>query len=97
MDLGGSFLFGLGNLGNRKQASEKTNNKTTNLPRDNTLEAMPKAVVLAAGEIWEDMNRNVLKQQRVFRISGNNKGLGCPFKPIVCRRELSFCVLKSRY
>ncbi len=23
-------------------------------------------------------------RRRVFRISGNNKGLTCPFKPIVC-------------
>ena len=97
MDLGGPFLFGRGNLGNRKQASEKTNNKTTNLPRDNTLEAMPKAVVLAAGEIWKDMNRNMLKQEGLFRVAGNNWGLSCPFEPIVYWRELSFCVLKSWY
>ena len=42
------------------------------------------AVALAAGEILEDMNRNMLKQERVFRISGNNKGLTCPFKGILC-------------
>ena len=45
---------------------------------------MPKAVMLAAGETWEDMNRNMLRQERIFRISGNNKGLVCPFKRIVC-------------
>jgi len=27
----------------------------------------------------------MLKQERVFRISGNNKGLMCPFKPILCQ------------
>ncbi|GAH31723.1 unnamed protein product, partial [marine sediment metagenome] len=31
------------------------------------------------------MNRNMLKQERIIRISGNNKGLTCPFKPIVCQ------------
>jgi len=51
-------------LGHLERWSEKTNNKTANLPRDNTLEAMPKAVVLVVGETWEDMNRNILKQQR---------------------------------
>jgi len=50
---------------------------------------MPKAVVLAAGEIWEDMNKNMLKQERIFRISGNNKGLTCPFKGILCQDESS--------
>lgn len=25
------------------------------------------------------------KQQRVFKIAGNNKGLMCPFKPILCQ------------
>ena len=54
-------------------------------------------VVLAAGEILEDMNRNMLKQEGLFRVSGNNWGLACPFEPIVCRRELSFCVLESWY
>lgn len=45
---------------------------------------MPKPVVLAAEQIWEDMNRNMLKQQRIFRISGNNRGLMCPFMSSVC-------------
>ncbi len=46
---------------------------------------MPEAVVLDAGEIWEDMNRNMLRKERVFRIFGNNKGLTCPFKGVVCQ------------
>ncbi|MBA7619253.1 hypothetical protein ES703_26590 [subsurface metagenome] len=48
---------------------------------------MPKAVVLVAGEIWEDMNRNMPKQEGLFRVAGNNGGLACPFEPIVCRRK----------
>jgi len=31
------------------------------------------------------MNRNMLNQQRLFRISGNSKGLMCPFKGILCQ------------
>jgi len=27
----------------------------------------------------------MLKQERIFRISGNNKGLMCPFKGVVCQ------------
>jgi len=30
------------------------------------------------------------KQERIFNISGNNKGLMCPFKPIVCQG--GYCV-----
>ncbi len=30
------------------------------------------------------MNRNMPEQEGLFRISGNNKGLMCPFGPIVC-------------
>lgn len=26
------------------------------------------------------------KQQRIFRLSGNNRGVACPFKPVVCPR-----------
>ena len=35
--------------------------------------------------IWEDMNRNMPKQERIFRICGNSKGLVCPFKTILCQ------------
>jgi len=32
------------------------------------------------------MNRNMpAGQERLFRISENNKGLMCPFKPILCQ------------
>jgi len=38
------------------------------------------------------MNRNMLKQEGLFRVSGNNWGLACPFEPIVCRRGYcDFC------
>ena len=32
------------------------------------------------------MREHSKKQERIFRISGNNKGLMCPFKPIVCQK-----------
>ena len=47
---------------------------------------------MVAGGIWKDMNRNVPKQEGLFKVSGNNWGLACPFEPIVCRRGYcDFC------
>lgn len=40
---------------------------------------MLKTVVLAASESWQNMT------VRIFTISGNNKGLACPFKLILCQ------------
>ncbi len=55
-------------------------NKAANLPGDNTLEAMPTSVVLATREGGENMTT------RTFSITGNNKGLWCPFKPVFCQK-----------
>lgn len=30
---------------------------------------------------------NIAKEERIFSISGNNKGLWCPFKPLICQQE----------
>ena len=32
---------------------------------------------------------NMLRVVRIFSISGNNKGLACPFKPVLC--EEGYC------
>ena len=36
-----------------------------------------------------EKGRNIPMQERLFRESENNRGLACPFKPIIC--EVGYC------